>query len=90
MPVTARKNTPEPVVQPPDTYDILGLSFAEAALIRDLISKVNLGACVNSSPLFDALSDILAGDEPAYRFSSDGFLDESIVPLDIIYVNPRA
>lgn len=34
-----KKNAPEPVIQPPATYDILGLTEDQLLLIRDILGK---------------------------------------------------
>lgn len=67
--VEVKRNTPPPVEQPPDTYDILGLSRYQAALIRDLLGHVDSDD--NTYPVFHALLSAVPGQTQDFQFKAD-------------------
>lgn len=68
--VTVRHNEPAPVVQPPETYDLLGLSREQAAVIRDLVGKVSLGDVVDMQPVYSSLLHALPGEDSEYEITA--------------------
>jgi hypothetical protein len=81
MPVSVNVNTPEPVTPPPTTYDIIGLSYEQAAMIRDLLGRLSHGTSHEMSLVYNALLDNLPGYGSDYQFvanSGNGGADHQI------------
>lgn len=66
--VEVRKNTPPP--QPPETFDLLGLSREQAELIRDLTGKISVSDAkiVDYHSLYNALYNALDGKNQIFEF----------------------
>jgi len=84
MTVTARRNDPQPVVTPPATYDIIGLTRKQAELIRDILGLMPPADAdrngVDSLEVYDALISRL-GTSPSFEFENFHGTDGAIETL---------
>jgi hypothetical protein len=61
MTVNVVRNSPPPAVTPPDTYDITGLTYDQAVVIRDLLGLVGDSGKAGTYPVYTALYSALPG-----------------------------
>jgi hypothetical protein len=83
MTIEIRKNDPVPQPPPPPTtYDILGLSYGQAALIRDLLGTMGSGGDTpNTHEIYLALYAGLPGVGTDYQFMSGNGVNAGLVRL---------
>jgi hypothetical protein len=84
MTIEIRKNDPVPQPPPPPTtYDIFGLSYGQAALIRDLLGTMTRGNSdtPNTHEIYLALYTALPGVGTDYQFMSGNGVNAGLVQL---------
>ena len=87
MTIQVRKNAPVPVEPPPITFDIFGLTYDQAAVIRDLLGTMTRGGDgPNTHEVYTALYNGLPGTGSDYQFMAGNGANAGLVRT--LYAHP--
>ena len=89
MTIEVRKNATVPVTPPPVTYDITGLSYDQASVIRDLLGVITSRGEANTYEVYVALHNALPGVSQYYQFTTNSPRNEDKhLAVNVLYVHP--